>query len=105
MTEKVKKIYDSLDKLQLDNIKIYDLKNTHPLFDYVVIASASNTRKLHAAVPHLRDDLECHIKYEGNNESKWLLIDLKDVIVHVMLNEEREYYGLDFIYHEYEWLN
>ncbi len=104
MTPELKKVYDCLDKIHLDDIKVYNLYSFHPLFDYVFVATANNLRLLHASINHIREELGMTYdirRVEGNEDSLWLLFDLGDIIIHVMLENERKYYGLDFIYHEY----
>ena len=86
------------------NIRTYDLKKRSPLFDYVVIASATNDRQANAIIKNLRDlENEGKITIKGieDKDFSWILIDLSDIIVHIFSSDARAYYGLDEIYNEY----
>ncbi|MDY0023564.1 MAG: ribosome silencing factor [Candidatus Izemoplasmatales bacterium] len=102
MTDKLKRVYNALVDLKLKDIIIYDFLDFSPYFDYQVIASASNERQVHAAINHLKqafpESENLHI--EGADENRWLLIDLGDIIIHVMHKEEREYYQIEKLFFE-----
>ena len=97
-------VINEIDKLNMENIKSYDLASKSPLFDYVVIASATNDRQANAIIKNLRElDQEGKIAIKGieDKDFSWILIDLTDIIVHIFSSESRAYYGLDEIYSEY----
>ena len=48
-------IVNEIDKLNMDNIKVYNMNNKSPLFDYVVIASATNDRQANAIIKNIRE--------------------------------------------------
>ncbi len=88
-----------------ENIVVYDVRTLTPYLDTMVVASSSNLRQNNAIAANIRDRLkeagyEGEIREEGTKESKWLLIDLKDLIVHLFVNEERSVYGLDRLYED-----
>ena len=94
-------VVSEIDKLNMQNIKVYDLSNRSPLFDYVVIASATNDRQANAIIKNLRElELKGDIQIKGieDQDDAWILLDLKDIIVHIFNEETRAYYGLDEIY-------
>ena len=92
----------ALDDKKGDRIAVYDFRNINPYIQYVVIASASNQRQVWALADNVADSAKEHqmdVKaIEGNSESRWILVDLHDVIVHVFLEEERVHYGLEKLY-------
>jgi ribosome-associated protein len=102
MTEKLKRVVNTLEDLKLKDIIIYDFQDFSPFFDYQVIATASNERQVHAAIDHFKqaftemDD----IHFEGASENRWLLVDLEDVIIHVMHKEDRDFYQIEKIFFE-----
>ncbi len=103
MPEMLQKIYAALDGLKLTDIVQYDFRSFSPLFDYLVIATASNERQVHASIRHLTDELAglCDVKkIEGAGENRWILFDLGSVIVNVMHRDEREYYRLENLFVE-----
>ncbi|HPJ23639.1 MAG TPA: ribosome silencing factor [Bacillota bacterium] len=104
MTDLLKTVYKALDDLRLQDIIIYDFRNISPYYDYQIIASASNERQVNAAINHLRQALppayDFHI--EGQETSRWVLVDLHSIIVHVMHKEDREFYQIEKIFFERE---
>lgn len=94
----LKVIIKALDDLNAIDLKIYDLKGMSPLFDHMVIATASNERLAWAMVKHIKDDaVEAGYDVKGieGKDGSWILLDLKDVIVNIFNDEQREFYGLD----------
>jgi len=102
MTDRLKRLYEALKALKLKDIIIYDFQDFSPFFDYQVIATATNERQVHASIEHIRHAFPEHqnLHVEGSEENRWLLIDLEDIIVHVMHKEDREYYRLEKIFFE-----
>ncbi len=102
MTDLLQNVYDALSGLKLKDIIIYDFRNHSPYYDYQIIASASNERQAKAAIQHIKDaiptDQEIHV--EGHQSSRWVLIDLKSIIIHVMHQEDREFYQIEKIFFE-----
>ena len=68
----------------------------------MVIASGANLRQIAAIADHVRDCLAEHgmrIHHsEGNRDSRWLLLDAGDVIVHIFEHKERSVYHLEKLY-------
>lgn len=104
MTEFLSKIYEVLTDVKLKDIIIYDFRNHSPYFDYQIIASATSERQANAVVNHIRDALPKNNKLhvEGTRNNRWVLIDLKSIIIHVMHVEDREFYQLEKIFYERE---
>jgi ribosome-associated protein len=102
MTELLKKVYEALTDLKLYDIDIYDFVNHSPYFDYQIIATASNERQVHAAINHIKQIVpaDSHFHVEGSETNRWLLIDLKDIIIHVMHKEERDFYQIEKLFFE-----
>ena len=86
-----------LSELNLIDQVVYDVKETQPYHDYIVIATATNTRQLQAAIRRFKDiDLkESTLQMEGSTTSNWVLIALADVVVHLFTKEDRAYYDLE----------
>jgi ribosome-associated protein len=84
-----------LEAKQAEAIKIYDVRGQSPLTDYVFVCSINNSRKMDAIVSQLRKDFLHHPTYklhhiEGKPESGWMVVDLYDVIVHLLDPSIRE---------------
>ncbi len=81
-------------------IVILDLRQLTPIFDYFVIATGSSRRQLHAIaedIDHvLEDDLgDRRLAREGYEESRWILLDYGNVMIHLFDDETRAYYDLE----------
>lgn len=94
-----KKIVSVLDEKKGSDIIVLDISEISVLSDYFVLVSADNVRQLDA----LKDALEeaVHLdnrKSEGESSSGWILLDYKDVIVHLFDKETRSFYNLEKIW-------
>lgn len=82
------------------DIAILDLREVTPLFDYFVIATGASRRQLHAISEEIDRVLEQEmgdkrLGIEGYNESRWILLDYGDVVVHMFDAPTRDYYSLE----------
>jgi ribosome-associated protein len=82
------------------SIVILDLRQLTPMFDYFVIATGRSRRQLHAMaedIDHvLEDDLgDRRLSREGFEESRWILLDYGNVMIHLFDEETRAYYDLE----------
>ncbi len=85
---------------QAENPVVLDMSEMFGATDYFVIASARNTRQARTVVDEvelrLREEHERKaIRVEGLRDATWILVDYGDVVVHVFLDETREYYDLE----------
>ena len=77
-----------------------DLRELTEVFDYFVIASAASRRQLHAISEDIDRVLEKEmgdkrLGIEGYQDSRWILLDYGDVVIHLFDPETREYYALE----------
>ncbi len=102
MSVSLKKVYDTLTDLKLFDITIYDFKGQSPFFDYQIIASASNERQAHSSIEFIKNILSEDDNYhiENDTNSRWVLIDLKDIIIHVMHQETRKNYQIEKLFYD-----
>lgn len=73
------------------------------LTEYFVITSASNKRLVNAIADQVEETLKIDpgrapVRTEGVRENQWVLIDYGDVVVHVFLNETRDFYEIERLY-------
>ncbi len=91
------------DKLAQDVVAL-DVSGQLALTDVFVIASAPNERQVNAVVDAVEErllQLRCKpLRREGHRESRWVLLDFGDVIVHVMHSEDREFYALERLWRD-----
>ena len=82
------------------DIRVLDLREITPVFDYFVIATGSSRRQMHA----MADEIEAVLKKEhkdrkrgaeGYEEGRWIVLDYGDVMVHLFDPEARGYWDLE----------
>ena len=76
------------------------MREITPVFDYFVIATGKSRRQLHAIseeIDHcLEDELgDRRMGIEGYNESRWILLDYGNVVIHLFDSETRDFYSLE----------
>jgi ribosome silencing factor RsfS/YbeB/iojap len=95
----VKIVEGALDDMKAVNIKVLDVRKLTDVADTLVIASGNSDR-------HVRSIADRVVEYakkagmrpmgvEGERDGEWVLVDLQDVIVHIMLPRVREFYRLE----------
>ena len=88
-----------------ENIVILDMRTITPVFDYFVIATGNSRRQLHAISEEIEHVLEDELKdkrmgIEGYQESRWILLDYGNVVIHLFDAETREFYALEDFWSE-----
>ncbi len=94
-----KQVLAALEELKAKDVHEIDVRGKTSIADILVIASGTSTRH----VKSLADEVVRFVKkagmmplgVEGQREAEWVLVDLGDIIVHVMLPRIREFYGLE----------
>ena len=89
----------ALNEMKAKDIIQIDVRGKTSIADFLIVASGTSTRH----VKSIADEVVQHAKragamplgVEGEREAEWVLVDLGDVIVHVMLPRVREYYALE----------
>ncbi len=92
-------VLDALDDIKGNEIVSLDVEGQTDIADFMVVASGTTARQVKA----LSDNVVVKAKaagypvnsVEGDDTSEWVLIDLGDVICHVMLPKVREFYDLE----------
>jgi ribosome-associated protein len=91
-----------LDSKKLADISIFHVTEAIQITDYFVLASGLHPRQIRAAADGLVDELEkegtARRGVEGYAEGKWLLLDFSDVVVHLFMAEQRQYYDLELLW-------
>ena len=82
------------------DIVILDLRELTPIFDYFVLATGASRRQLHAMseeIDHVLEDQlgDRRLGIEGYQESRWILLDYGNVVVHLFEPDTRDYYSLE----------
>ena len=89
----------ALDDLKGINIEAIDIRSKTSMADVMLIATGTSMRHVRSLANEVRVQVKAaghqRLSVEGDDRSDWVLIDLGDVIVHVMTKEKREFYALE----------
>ncbi len=88
------------DETKAENIRIWDMRGVSSLTDYMVVCSGSSMPQLRAILRDVSEKVEetlgvKPVHAEGKADTRWVVLDYIDVMVHVMHDELRDYYGLE----------
>jgi ribosome-associated protein len=99
-------VVDALEDVKAQDIKVYDTVHLTSLFDRIAIASGTSNRQTKALAASVRDKVKENggtiISVEGEGTGEWVLVDLGDMIVHIMQPAIRAYYRLEEIWGDKE---
>ncbi|THF65035.1 ribosome silencing factor [Pseudothauera rhizosphaerae] len=94
-----KLVVDALEDIKAKDIEVIDTSKLTALFDRIVIASADSNRQTRALARNVQDKVKEAggqvVSVEGEETGEWVLVDLGDVVVHVMQPAIRSYYNLE----------
>jgi ribosome-associated protein len=100
--EVVQVVESALDEMKAVNVKVLAVKKLTDITDTMIIASGNSDR-------HVRSIADRVVEFakkagfrpmgvEGERDGEWVLVDLQDVIVHIMLPKVREFYRLESLW-------
>ena len=96
-------IVDLLLTQKLTNLKVLQLQSDY-FHDKVIICSSNSLIQMNSVIKKIKKDLKIsEFIYEGEN-SNWLLISLKGILIQIFTEESREYYNIEDIYFDSETL-
>lgn len=99
------------EQIQAEDIRVIDLRGISSLTDFMVVCSGTSLPHLKAVMRDVEKEIvenyQVQAVYaEGNADSRWVVLDYIDVMVHIMHNDLRELYGLEDLWvkgAEVEW--
>ncbi|MBS0218927.1 MAG: ribosome silencing factor [Proteobacteria bacterium] len=95
----LKHVRAAVENLKANDIVEIDVRGKTSVCDYLVIASGTSTRHVKSIADEVVREakkLDCQpLGVEGEREAEWVLVDLGDVVAHVMLPRVREFYALE----------
>src|SRR3982750_2728048 len=100
--KKQRVVLEALEDIKGRDILIYDTARMPSMFERVVIASGDSTRQVKALADNVEEQLTAQgakvYGVEGARTGEWILVDLGDVVVHVMHPTVRDFYNLEEIW-------
>ena len=99
-------VVEALEDVKAQDIQVFDTVHLTSLFDRVAIASGTSNRQTKALAASVRDMVKANggeiIGMEGETTGEWVLVDLGDMVVHIMQPAIRAYYRLEELWGEKE---
>lgn len=87
------------DKKKAQNPVILDIRGLSVIADFFVIASGQSEKQVQAIAEEVKAQLQKNgvsvRGVEGYDQGRWVLIDARDVVIHVFHREDRDFYGLE----------
>ena len=101
------KITTCLSDKKADNIVAYDMDGFSALTSCILVVTAKNTIHAKSLFEELNHYYRTHLKHSedfdplrlsGNADSGWVVVDMNDILIHIILSDLREFYALDEVY-------
>jgi ribosome-associated protein len=103
--ELLKIVNDQLENDKIEEIKLFDLRGKSQITSYVLIGTGTSTKHISSSAEKLADKVEetynesQDISMEGRNKNaQWILVDLHEIMVHLLTKEAREIYNLEELF-------
>lgn len=100
--EMAKTACHALTEKKAEDLRVIEISEISPLADYFIIATGANTNQIQAMVDAVDEALtkagHSPRQIEGNRHSTWILMDYRDIIVHIFSKEDRLFYDLEKIW-------
>ena len=89
----------ALDDMKAVNVRVLDVRGLTDIADTMIIACGNSDRHVRSIAERVLEKAKAAgfrpLGTEGERDGEWVLVDLQDIIVHVMLPRVREFYGLE----------
>ena len=100
----VKTVVAALEEIKARDIEVLDVRKISTLFDRMIIASGDSSRQTKAIANNVAEKVKAAggsvYGLEGEETGEWILVDLGDVLVHVMQSAARAHYNLEELWAE-----
>lgn len=98
-------IYSAAEDTKAIDPVVIDLRKKAAYADYLLICSGASSRQVQAIADNLIDAVKKKFKrrsigLEGYQQATWVLLDFGDVVCHIFLEEAREFYQLENLWHD-----
>src|SRR3990167_7137563 len=99
-------VVDAIEDIKGFDISVMDVRKLTSMTSYMIVASANSSRQAKAVADNVREKLKekgyAIRGTEGEKEGEWVLVDLDDIVVHIMVPATRAYYNLEQLWGEAE---
>ncbi|HQS37518.1 MAG: ribosome silencing factor [Methylotenera sp. 24-45-7] len=99
-------VVDAIEDIKGFDISVMDVRKLTSMTNYMIVASANSSRQAKAVADNVREKLKekgfAIRGTEGEKEGEWVLVDLDDIVVHIMVPATRAYYNLEQLWGEAE---
>ncbi len=94
--EKIEMVAKVLDDAIAKDIEIIDMQGVSPFVDYMVVCTGNSDRHVDGIKTRLKKEFLNSVKgVEGSESNEWVLVDLKDVVIHIFQEDERIRYSIE----------
>jgi ribosome-associated protein len=98
----VQLVVEALEELKAKDIRVLDVRRLTSITDVMVIASGTSDRHVRSLADHITESAKRAgvqpYGVEGKTHGEWVLVDLMDVVAHIMLPDVRAFYELEKIW-------
>lgn len=106
MNKNVEKIIELLDSKKAENIRVFDVNGASDLWDYYIVCGGNSSVHAKALYDYVEKEMkeagEMPVHRETGFDSKWLLLDYADVLVHIFDKETRLFYNIEKMWSDKE---
>ena len=99
-------VITAMDDMKAQEVRVLDVRGKSTITDMMVIATGTSTRHVKSIAENValkaKNAGEQPLGTEGERDSEWMLVDLNDIIVHVMTPATRDFYNLEKLWGEGE---
>ncbi|MGF1644190.1 MAG: ribosome silencing factor [Thiotrichales bacterium] len=92
-------VEETLDEMKAQDVKSIDVQGITSITDLIYVATGTSTRHVKSIIDRIveraKDAGVLPLGTEGEQSMEWMLVDLNDVVVHVMLQQTRDFYNLE----------
>ncbi len=107
--ELLETVLAELNNLKALNISAIDVNNLTSFTNYMIVATGTSSRHVYSIANNLVQKMKAGkitpCVLQGDGDSEWLLVDLGEIVVHIMQPRTREYYNLEQLWSEANKLN
>ncbi len=95
---------DILEDKKGENIVLVDVHEISSFTDYFVFVTGTSDRMLDALAKAVSEGIDqkydIHSKIEGSSQAGWIVVDLGDIVVHLMTQQQRDYYRIEDLWNQ-----